>query len=119
MSRALILLADDDASVRRSLARLLRAHDYDVVEAETAGVALGVLAATTPAVILMDMIRPGDDAVETARRLKAEPRTAQIPIIALTASPPAPSDSVLFTAVLPKPCDPRALLEAIDCALKR
>ena len=38
--RACVLLVDDDASVRRSLVRLLRAHDYDVLEAEDATAAL-------------------------------------------------------------------------------
>jgi two-component system OmpR family response regulator len=115
--RHCILLVDDDASVRRSLTRLLRAHDYEVLEAENATAALQLLETTRPALMLMDMVMPGEDALATARSLKAE-RATPPPIIALTASPPlAPSDRALFADVLPKPCDPRALLTAIERAL--
>jgi two-component system OmpR family response regulator len=105
-------------SVRRSLARLLRAHDYDVREAENASAALQILDTTRPALMLMDMVMPGEDALAAARTLKAARATALIPIIALTASPPmASSDRALFTAVIQKPCDPRSLLDAIERAL--
>jgi CheY-like chemotaxis protein len=112
-----ILLVDDDESVRRSLARLLRAHDYEVLEAENAAVALQILQTTRPALVLMDIIMPGRNALEAARRIKAEPGTASLPIVALTASPPAAEcDRALFAAILSKPCDPRSLLEAIERA---
>ena len=116
--RPCILLVDDDASVRRSLTRLLRAHDYDVLEAENASAALQLLDTRRPALMLMDMVMPGADAVAAARALKAERKTAPMPIIALTASPPlALSDRALFAAVIPKPCNPQTLLRAIEQAL--
>jgi CheY-like chemotaxis protein len=109
---------DDDASVRRSLARLLHTHDYTVMEAENASAALDLLETARPDLMLMDMIMPGEEAVAVARRLKRAPNSAMIPIIALTASPPlAPSDRALFSAVMPKPCSPKALLQAIASAL--
>ena len=115
--RPSILLVDDDASVRRSLVRLLRAHDYDVLEAVDTAAALQILAGTRPAAIVMDMIMPGEDALGAARKIKANPRTA-VPIIALTASPPtAPADQALFAAIVPKPCDGLALLDTIERVL--
>lgn len=112
--RVRILLIDDDPSVRRSLGRLLRAHDYDVLEAGNVGQALEILAMTLPALVLMDRVMPGDDSLNAVRKLKAEPRTARVPIIALTASPPtAPEDQALFAAVVAKPSNARALLETI------
>jgi two-component system OmpR family response regulator len=117
--KACILLVDDDASVRRSLARLLRAHDYDVVEADDATMALQILANVRPAVVMMDMVMPGEDPLSAARKIKREPRTAAVPIIALTASPPNGPDCVLFADVLPKPSDAEALLAAIERAIAR
>lgn len=109
-----ILLIDDDLSVRRSLGRLLRAHDYEVLDAANVGQALEILATTLPALMLMDMVMPGDDSLNAVRKLKAEPRTAGVPIIALTASPPsAPQDRALFAEVVAKPSDARALLDTI------
>jgi two-component system, cell cycle response regulator DivK len=111
-------LVDDDASVRRSLVRLLRAHDYDVVEAEDASTALQILVSVCPAVVVMDMVMPGLDPLSAARKIKSEPRTASVPIIALTASPPrGPADNALFANVLPKPSDARILLETIQQAV--
>lgn len=115
---ARILLVDDDESVRRSLARLLRAHGYEVLEAENAAAALRVLGTTHPAVMLMDVVMPGASGLATARSIKAEPKTASIPILALTASPPAQAcDRALFTSIMSKPCNLRALLDAIECAI--
>jgi CheY-like chemotaxis protein len=111
-------LVDDDASVRRSLVRLLRAHDYDVLEAEDARTALQILATVRPAVVVMDMVMPGLDPLSAARKIKSEPRTASVPIIALTASPPSgPADNALFASVLPKPSDAKILLETIRQAV--
>jgi two-component system cell cycle response regulator DivK len=116
--KACILLVDDDASVRRSLVRLLRAHDYDVLEAEDAAAALQILATERPAAVVMDMVMPGADPLSVARKIKGEPRTAAVPIIALTASPPnGRSDHALFASVLPKPSDAAVLLEAIQRAV--
>ena len=113
-----ILLVDDDASVRRSLTRLLRAHDYEVVEAENAGAALQLLDTVRPSLVLMDMVMPGEDALSAVRKLKAEREADSVPIIALTASPPpGASDRALFTRVIPKPCNPQTLLDAIARAL--
>lgn len=115
--RACVLLVDDDASVRRSLVRLLRAHDYDVLEAEDATMALQILATVLPAAVVMDMVMPGEDPLSVARKIKGEPRTAKVPIIALTASPPNGPDSNLFAGVLPKPSDAGILLETIERAI--
>jgi CheY-like chemotaxis protein len=109
-----ILLIDDDPSVRRSLGRLLRAHGYDVLDAGNLGQALEILATRLPALMLMDMVMPGEDSLNAARKFKAEPRTAAVPIIALTALPPsAPQDQALFAEVVAKPSNARVLLDTI------
>ena len=114
-----ILLVDDDASVRRSLGRLLRAHDYEVLEAGNVAQALVILATTPPALMLMDMLMPGDYSLDAVRKLKAEPRTAGIPIIALTGTPPStPEDKALFAEIVAKPSDARALLDTIARVLR-
>jgi CheY-like chemotaxis protein len=114
-----ILLVDDDPSVRRSLGRLLRAHDYEVLEAGNVAEALRILSTTRPPLMLMDMVMPGDDSLEAVRKLKAQPRTATMPIIALTASPPStPQDRALFAEIVAKPTDARALLDTIARTLR-
>ena len=115
-----ILLVDDDPSVRRSLGRLLRTHGYDVLNAESTIEALTILSATMPSLMLVDMVMPGNSTLDTVRQIKADPRTAALPIIALTASPPtAPQDRALFTDIIAKPTDARALLEVIATTLAR
>jgi CheY-like chemotaxis protein len=114
-----ILLVDDDPSVRRSLGRLLRAHAYEVLEADSAPQALEVLATTRPALMLIDMVMPGNSTLDVVRQIKAEASTASMPIIALTASPPtAPQDRALFAAIVAKPTDARGLLDSIAAALR-
>jgi CheY-like chemotaxis protein len=114
-----ILLVDDDPSVRRSLGRLLRAHAYEVLEADSAPQALEVLATTRPALMLIDMVMPGNSTLDVVRQIKAEARTASMPILALTASPPtAPQDRALFAAIVAKPTNARGLLDSIATVLR-
>jgi two-component system OmpR family response regulator len=114
-----ILLVDDDPSVRRSLGRLLRAHRYDVLEADSMAQALEILSKTRPTLMVVDMVMPGNSTLDAVRDLKADPHTATLPIIALTASPPsAPRDRALFAAVMAKPTDAGVLLDVIATTLR-
>lgn len=114
---ATILIIDDDQSLRRSLVRLLRVHDYEVVEGESAPDALRLAREKMPTVIVIDLLMPGRSGIEAAIDLKADEATARIPVIALTASQlPAELDRALFAETLRKPCPPDALLKAIERA---
>jgi CheY-like chemotaxis protein len=115
-----ILLVDDDPSVRRSLGRLLRAHGYEVLEADGMVQALQTLARMHPALMVVDMVMPGNSTLGTVRQIKADPDTAAMPIIALTASPPtAAQDRALFADIVAKPTDAQALLDVIAGTLSR
>ena len=80
-----ILLVEDNEMNRDMLSRRLKRKGYDVVIAVDGaeGVALGE--AESPALILMDMSLPVMDGWEATQKLKSNPDTSSIPIIALTA----------------------------------
>jgi len=80
-----ILIVEDDELNRDSLRRLLLRRGYEIVLAVDGDEALAVARAESPDVILMDMRLPGIDGWEATRRLKADPATRGLPIIALTA----------------------------------
>ncbi|MBJ7573580.1 response regulator [Luteimonas sp. MC1828] len=80
-----ILLVEDNEMNRDMLSRRLVRRGYEVVIAEDGCVALEVALREVPDLILMDMGLPVMDGWEATRRLKADARTASIPIIALTA----------------------------------
>lgn len=97
----------------------MRAHDYEVLDAETVARAFEILATSRPALMLVDMVMPGESSLDAVRRIKSEPATAALPIIALTASPPStPQDRALFAEVVAKPSDARALLDTIARILR-
>jgi two-component system KDP operon response regulator KdpE len=78
----LILLIEDDASMRRFLGATLRAHDYQLIEAPTARDGLAQAAGRNPDVILLDLGLPDSDGLEVARAIR---RSAATPIIVLSA----------------------------------
>ena len=80
-----ILLVEDDELNGDSLRRLLCRRAYDIVLAVDSEEALMVARDERPDLILMDMCLPGIDGWEATRRLKADPETRAIPVIALTA----------------------------------
>lgn len=82
-SRVLVV---EDNEVSRKLARnVLRSRGFQVLEAASGEEALEILATERPDLVLMDIQLPGLDGLEVTRRLKADPRTAAIRIVALSA----------------------------------
>ena len=82
---AKILLVEDNEMNRDMLSRRLVRRGYEVAIALDGEQGLAMARAESPALILMDMSLPGIDGWEATRRLKAEPETQKIPVIALTA----------------------------------
>ena len=79
-----ILVVDDNAVNRRLLQVLLLSRGYEVCEAEDASAAFATVAETLPDAILMDLRLPGMDGLAAIRKLKADPATRDIPVVAVT-----------------------------------
>lgn len=82
---AKILIVEDNEMNRDMLSRRLERRGYATVIAVDGGAGIELATSEKPDLILMDMSLPVIDGWEASRRLKADPGTAAIPIIALTA----------------------------------
>ena len=82
---ALILIVEDNPGSLMLATVALELEGFKVEGAETAEQARALLGSTTPDLILMDIQLPDTDGLEFTRELKADPATAAIPVIALTA----------------------------------
>lgn len=80
-----ILLVEDNEMNRDMLSRRLLRKGFEVVMAEDGALGVQRAASEAPALILMDMSLPVIDGWEATRQIKADPATATIPVIALTA----------------------------------
>ncbi|MBM3746976.1 MAG: response regulator [Acidobacteria bacterium] len=81
-----ILVVDDNPLNLKMTRLLLVGEGYDVRTAEDSQEALAVLAVFRPHLILMDIRMPGMDGLELTRRLRADPATQDVIIVALTAN---------------------------------
>jgi len=82
---AKILIVEDNEMNRDMLSRRLVKRGYDVAIAVDGEHGVAMARSESPALILMDMSLPGLDGWEASRRLKADPQTKDIAIIAITA----------------------------------
>lgn len=82
---AKILLVDDRRANLFALEQVLAAPGYEIVKAQSGAEALGFLLKGECAVILMDVSMPGMDGYETARLIRQNPRTRDIPVVFVTA----------------------------------
>jgi CheY-like chemotaxis protein len=117
-----ILLVEDNELNRDMLSRRLQKRGYEVVMAEDGERGVALAQSVAPALILMDISLPGIDGWEATRRLKAQPATRDIPIIALTAyAERADRDKALAVGCSDfdtKPIELPRLLEKIEALLK-
>ncbi len=85
LSDAEVLVVDDDADNRFLLRELLAGDHYRIIEATDGTEALECVARHVPDAILLDVLMPGMDGLEVCRRLRADRRTAAVPVILVTA----------------------------------
>jgi two-component system cell cycle response regulator DivK len=94
----LILIVDDNDRNRKLAGDVLRLARFRTLEAGTAAEGIALASEHLPDVILMDLRLPDLDGTEAVRMLRAEPRTARIPVVAVTALPLEARDDWLFDA---------------------
>ena len=80
-----ILVVEDNVFNRDLIQRFLEPEGFEVVVAHDGAEGLARAVADKPDLVLMDMSLPVVDGWEATRRMKADPATARIPVIALTA----------------------------------
>ncbi|MGD9615038.1 MAG: response regulator [Alphaproteobacteria bacterium] len=118
---ATILLVEDHEDVRDMLSRRLRRQGFDVSIAVDGRQAVEACASEPPDLVLLDLNLPDTDGWTVARTLKADPRCAEIPIIALTAYAAAEDRAEALRAGCddhhPKPIDFSRLVSQIEAAL--
>lgn len=90
----MILLVEDDPTLRDTLAYRLRAEGYQVITAADGPSALEAVRKAHPDLLLLDLMLPGLDGLEVSKQVRARPETASIPIIMLTART-AESDKII------------------------
>lgn len=83
-TRPTVLVVDDDDFQRKMLGKILEAENYHLVFAAGGVEALSVLRKIRPDLILMDVMMPSMDGMETTRRLKAIPQFANVPVVMAT-----------------------------------
>ena len=86
MAGELILVVDDDPDIVELLCGVVHDAGYEVAIAD-GDAALSLAQERQPHLILLDMLMPGIDGVEVSQHVQANPATAHIPIIALSATP--------------------------------
>jgi two-component system cell cycle response regulator DivK len=86
MAGELILIVEDNEKNRKLERDILRYHGYQTAEAATGEDGVSLAQAAPPALILMDIHLPGMNGIDALRTLRADPRTRDVPVIAVTAS---------------------------------
>lgn len=121
--RTRVLLVDDYPDAREMYTEYLEYCGFAVVQAANGVEALQQATETAPDIILMDLSLPVMDGWEATRRLKADRRTANIPVVALTGHALAGisegARKAGCDAFVTKPCMPEDLVKEIRKVLER
>lgn len=121
MTQKVLLIADDQEDNRVIFSAILTHHGYGVLVANNGQEAIELTREHAPRLVLMDLQMPVMDGWEATRLLKADPETAHIPVVAVTALDPADAPRLReggFCAYVGKPVLPQNLLRAVDLCLE-
>jgi CheY-like chemotaxis protein len=123
MAGELILIVEDHDKNRKLVRDVLQAKGYQTVESETGEEGVRLAREAQPALVLMDIQLPGIDGLEAFRRLRADPATRAIPVMAVTASAMTHSRQQImaagFDGYQTKPIAVKEFLEAVRQILDR
>ena len=121
MGGELILIVEDQPLNRKLVRDILQAKGYRTLEAETGEDGVQVAQEQKPELILMDIQLPGISGIEALQRLRDDPATRAIPVIAVTASAMQQNKREIlaagFDGYVPKPINITAFLEAVRAKL--
>lgn len=113
-----IVMVEDNPDNRTIYSVLLEIRGYEVFQAEDAETGIAMIHDRHPDLVLMDISLPQMDGFEATARLKNDPDTAAIPIVALTAhafeEDRRRAFEVGFDGYLTKPVEPRRVLEEVE-----
>jgi CheY-like chemotaxis protein len=116
-----VLVVDDNVTNSKLIEYLLKARGYEVLTALDAESALHAIHARHPSLILMYLQLPGMDGLELTRKLKADPETRDIAIVAVTAYAMKGDEERALSAgcdgYIAKPIDTRALPHLVESHL--
>ncbi len=118
-----ILAVDDDVELLTLLGLTLKRHSYEVIKAQSGPQALNFLAHDMPDLMLLDVMMPQMDGYEVCRQVKANPCSAHLPVVMLSAKAELESQAAGFRAgaddYVTKPISPSDLAARIQVALAR
>ena len=118
-----ILLVEDNVVNRRLAEFLLRSSGYRVIQATTAQEAFESIKIDRPDLIVMDIQLPGMDGLEATRKLKEQPETRDIPVVAVTSYAMKGDQDMALAAgcagYITKPIDKTVFLGEVERLLSR
>src|SRR5256886_1809083 len=118
-----VLFVDDEEQIRKLLSTWLTRHGYEVTVANDGWEALKAIRTKAPDLVIADVNRPNMNGLELTRRLRADHRTARIPVIMLSARKQA--DDVLTgyaegaDEYIPKPVEMAVLAAKVEVLIRR
>ena len=119
---SLVLIVEDNEKNLKLVRDVLQVKGYETIEAGTAEDGLALAASRKPDLVLMDIQLPGMSGIDALKALRADPATAHIPVIAVTASVMQQDRKHIteagFDAYLSKPLDIREFLATVKRVLE-
>lgn len=117
-----VLVVEDEFDSIQMVSKILRHHGAEVHIAHNGRECLKVLEELQPTFIIMDLALPEMDGWETLEKIRANPKTAQIPVAAITAyhsvNVAEDAHEAGFNAYFPKPLDTGSIIESLGELLK-
>jgi two-component system, OmpR family, response regulator len=110
---ATVLIVDDDSNLRRLLSVTLRLAGFSVYTAENGAIALSLMTASAPDVIILDLMMPVMDGREFHRRIRAEGHSTPVLLVSAYGAEQACHELGAQDS-LPKPFDPDELVERVQ-----
>ena len=118
MVKKTVLIVEDDRALRELYRTVLRQAGYEAGAVEDGTDALHRLEHWTPDVVVLDLALPRLDGRDLRHELRSRPDTRDIPVIVVTGTDTSDLDKNDFAAILRKPIDTDALVQAVDAAVR-
>lgn len=118
MGMKVVLVVEDDELNLKLVREILEFNGFETLQATNGGEALEMIRTKSPSLVLMDIQMPAMDGIEATKRMKADPTTCDIPVIALTSSAMKGDREAILAAgcdaYMSKPIDIHRFLELIQ-----